>query len=65
MKCWEEHKDLPIKDRLLYAKEGDIYVAIDNIGDNCWTEDFKNERDALNWLLGIDNEEEWKEELAK
>ena len=65
IKCWEEHKDLPINDRLLYTKEGDKYVAIDNVGDNCWVEDFNNEKDALNWLLGIENEEKWEEDLIK
>ena len=37
-----------------YAKEGDIFVAVDNTTANAWTEEFDTEKDALLWLENTD-----------
>ena len=51
IKCWDEGKKTPIVSNRLYCVDGDFFVAVDNIGGNCWTEEFNNEVDALKWLF--------------
>lgn len=52
--CWAKHKDLPIKDDLLYCKTDNKIIALDNSNGDCWVEEFDNEIDAKKWLLGIE-----------
>lgn len=51
IKCWGEGKELPIASNRLYCADNDFFIAIDNIDGHCWTEEFNNEIDALNWLF--------------
>ena len=54
---WSNHKQLPINEKLLYYENDEnLFIAIDNTAGNCWTEEFKTETDAQNWLLGKDME---------
>lgn len=53
---WVNKKELPIKEKQFYAFNGSAYVAVDNLSNDCWVEDFSSEKDAQNWLLNIDNE---------
>lgn len=57
---WCEHKELPIKKDLLYCKEDDKFVAVDNSSGNCWTEEFKTEEEVHNWLLGMEETSEFE-----
>lgn len=52
--CWSEHKELPIKDDLLYCNTDNKIIALDNSSGDCWIEEFDNEIDAKKWLLGIE-----------
>lgn len=68
VECWTDKKELPTKEELLYSKEGNKFVAVDNTSGDCWVEEFDNEKDAQNWLLGIEKEEiieQHKEELNR
>ena len=38
-----------------YNKDKHIYIGIDNTTDNCWVEEFKNEKDCLKWLKSCFN----------
>ena len=49
--CWVEGKELPIQTKLLYCKDGDVFVGVDNTDGNCWVEEFNNREDLLDWLL--------------
>lgn len=55
---WNHKKELPIKDDLLYTKDNNKYIAIDNTSNNCWVEEFALENDCINWLLGKELEED-------
>lgn len=35
---------------LFYFKDGDSFIGIDNSAGEAFTEDFKTEKDCLNWL---------------
>jgi len=60
--CWVEKKELPIKDTLLYAKDGNKYIGVDNTTNDCWEEEFENERDTINWLIGLEKDEKQNED---
>ena len=47
-----EHKEQIFNNSRLYCKNGDLFIAIDDTTGNCWTEEFKSEKDAQEWLLG-------------
>ena len=49
---WNEHKEQIFNNSRLYCKSGDLFIAIDDTTGNCWTEEFKSEKDAQEWLLG-------------
>ena len=58
---WNEHKEQTFKNSRLYCKSDDLFIAIDDTTGNCWTEEFKTEKDAQNWLLGYELEKEGNE----
>ena len=60
--CWTKNKQLPIDNKLLYARDNNIYVAVDNTTNNCWTEEINSEKEAQKWLLDIENQNELMEE---
>lgn len=35
---------------LLYAYDNGKYIGVDNTTDNCWVEEFKTEKEVINWL---------------
>ena len=59
IKLYEEDKGY-LCEGLFIVRSGDTFTAIDNLDGECWTEDFKTEKDALSWLFNIevDNQEE-------
>lgn len=51
--CWSNSEKLPINAFLLYCKnEDETFTAIDNFDGECYIENFKNEKDVFDWLLG-------------
>ena len=54
---WAEKKELPSKCSLIYCKDGNKYVGVDNTTNDCWVEEFDNEKDVRRWLLGIEKED--------
>lgn len=55
---WINNKEQSFNGNKLYCKDNNLFVAIDDSTGNCWVENFKNEKDAQNWLLGKDLEGE-------
>ena len=55
---WTKKEELPISVNLLYCKDGNKYIAIDNSTNNCWVEEFSSEKEVQNWLLKKDLEGE-------
>ena len=53
---WVNHKEQTFKGDLLYCKEDNVYVAIDNTSGDCWVEEFSSEKEAQDWLFGKDKE---------
>ena len=53
---WGDKKELPIDESLIFTKEGNTYIGVDNSTGDCWTEDFDNEKDVIKWLIGVDKE---------
>lgn len=60
---WTNHKEQTFKEDKLYCKDGDCYVAIDDSTNDCWVEQFNSEKEAQNWLLGKDLEEDLDNEI--
>ena len=58
---WNEHKEQTFKNSRLYCKSDELFIAIDDTTGDCWTEEFKTEKDAQNWLLGYKLEKREKE----
>lgn len=54
---WHNKKKLPIEEKKFYAFNGTVYVAVDNLYNNCLLKDFVSEKDAQNWLLDIEKDE--------
>lgn len=54
--CWTNRKTLPSNDNLLYCKNGNKYVGVDNTTNDCWVEEFDSKRDVLKWLHGVEKE---------
>lgn len=55
---WNNNKEQSFNGDKLYCKENNKFVAIDNSTGNCWVEEFESEREAQDWLLGKDLEED-------
>lgn len=55
--CWSENKELPLRENLLYAKDDNKYIGVDNKTGNCWVEEFDKENDVIQWLSGIEKED--------
>lgn len=48
---WQREHDLAGR-VLIYSESDDgCFVAVDNSTGDCWTEDFRTEDEAINWLL--------------
>ena len=54
---WVEKKDLPSGATLIYCKDGEKYIGVDNTTNDCWVEEFNNETDVRKWLAGIEKED--------
>ena len=49
---WVDHKKLPVNDNLLYCEnDNNVFTAIDNRNNNCFTEDFDSENKVFDWLF--------------
>lgn len=49
---WVNKEELSINDDLVYCEENDeLFVAIDNSTGECYTEEFKDEKDVFKWFL--------------
>lgn len=55
--CWEECKPLPVDKEMIYAQDGELFLAIDNTSNECYVEEFKTEEDVLKWFNGLEKEE--------
>lgn len=55
---WSNNKEQSFNSDKLYCREKNKFVAIDNSAGNCWVEEFESEREAQDWLLGKDLEED-------
>ena len=55
---WSNNKEQSFNGDKLYCKDNNKFVAIDNSTGNCWVEEFDSEREAQDWLLGKDLEED-------
>lgn len=57
------HKNQTFSNNKLYCEENNEYIAVDNSSNNCFVESFNLEKDAINWLLGIEKKKELDNEL--
>lgn len=55
--CWEEGKPLPVDKDMIYAQDGDLFIAVDNTSNECYVEEFKTEEDVIKWFNGVEKEE--------
>lgn len=55
--CWEEGKSLPVDKDMIYAQDGELFIAIDNTSNECYVEEFKTEEDVIKWFNGVEKEE--------
>lgn len=56
------HKELPIKEDKIYCENDDTsFIAVDNSSGECYVEEFQNEKQVHEWLLGKEKEEIDKE----
>ena len=59
---YTDHKKLPIKEDKIYCENNDTgFIAVDNSSGECYVEEFKNEKQVHEWLLGKEKEEIDKE----
>lgn len=54
--CWCDRKKLPVDYDLLYCKDENCFVAIDNTAGCCYAEEFLTEEAAFEWLLSNEKE---------
>ena len=54
---WIEKKVLTSNGTLIYCKNGKKYLGVDNTTNDCWIEEFNNEKEVRKWLSGIEKEE--------
>ena len=59
--AWLDKKDLPLPFDLIYCKENNKFVALDNTSGDCFVEEFDDEKKALGWLQGYASKEEIEE----
>lgn len=50
IKKWNENKDIKFEQNKIYCEDNGTFIAVDNTTQNCWTEEFKTEKEAINWL---------------
>ena len=59
---YTDHKKLPIKEDKIYCENNDTgFIAVDNSSGECYVEEFQNEKQVHEWLLGKEKEEIDKE----
>lgn len=56
IKCWDEGRELPIDDNMIYAQVNNYFIAIDNTSGECYVEEFETEEDVLNWFNELEDE---------
>lgn len=63
---YTDHKKLPIKEDKIYCENNDTdYIAVDNSSGECYVEEFQNEKQVHEWLLGKEKEEIDKEKIEE
>ena len=56
--CWEEGKSLPVDKDMIYAQDGDLFIAVDNTSNECYVEEFKTEEDVIKWFNEFEKDDE-------
>lgn len=56
--CWEEGKPLPVDKDMIYAQDGDLFIAVDNTSNECYVEEFKTEEDVIKWFNEFEKDDE-------
>ena len=56
--CWEEGKPLPVDKDMIYAQDGDLFIAVDNTSNECYVEEFKTEEDVIKWFNVFEKDDE-------
>ncbi len=54
--CWAKRKSLPSNDTLLYCKEGNKYIGVDNTTNDCWVEECVSKKEVQKWLNQVRRE---------
>ena len=56
--CWEEGKPLLVDKDMIYAQDGDLFIAVDNTSNECYVEEFKTEEDVIKWFNEFEKDDE-------
>ena len=56
--CWEEGTPLPVDKDMIYAQDGDLFIAVDNTSNECYVEEFKTEEDVIKWFNEFEKDDE-------
>lgn len=56
--CCEEGKTLPVDKDMIYAQDGNFFIAIDNTSNECYVEEFKTEEDVIKWFNEFERDDE-------
>ncbi len=56
--CWEEGNPLPVDKDMIYAQDGDLFIAVDNTSNECYVEEFKTEEDVIKWFNEFEKDDE-------
>lgn len=54
--CWNEGRPLPVTQSMIYAQDGNLFIAIDNTSNECYVEEFFEEDDVFKWFIFEDYE---------
>lgn len=52
LQCVIQKPDAPASKGKFFAKEGDLYVGVDNSDGNAWTEEFSDRQQLFLWFAG-------------
>ena len=55
---WEEGNPLPVDKDMIYAQDGDLFIAVDNTSNECYVEEFKTEEDVIKWFNEFEKDDE-------
>ena len=54
--CCDEGRPLPVKKDMIYAQDGNLFIAIDNTSNECYVEEFFDEDEVFKWFIFGDYE---------